>query len=237
MKIFPAIDMIGGSAVRLLQGDYDKKTVYSDSPADVAEKFAEAGAGYLHLVDLDGAREGSPANFETVREICRRVDMYVEIGGGIRDEERIVSYLEAGVDRVILGTIAVKDRAFLEAMTKRYGDKIAVGVDARDGLVAVSGWEETTAVDAFAFCQYLAGIGVQQVIYTDISRDGMLVGPNFDMMAKLQSLPGIHLVASGGVSSADDLRKLSDMGVYAAITGKALYEGKVTMKEIVDIQE
>ncbi len=236
MKIFPAIDMIGGSAVRLLQGDYDKKTVYSDSPADVAEKFAEAGAGYLHLVDLDGAREGSPANFETVREICRRVDMYVEIGGGIRDEERIVSYLEAGVDRVILGTIAVKDRAFLEAMTKRYGDKIAVGVDARDGLVAVSGWEETTAVDAFAFCQYLAGIGVQQVIYTDISRDGAMQGTNMEAYRRLSALEGLAVTASGGICSLEEIRALRGV-VDAAILGKALYTGALDLTECISVAE
>lgn len=232
MKIFPAIDMIDGSAVRLLQGDYDKKTVYNDSPVSVAGDFADAGAKYLHLVDLDGAKDGTLSNFDTVEKICRTVDMYVEIGGGIRDEERIRAYLDAGADRVILGTIAVKDRDFLERMAGKYGERIAVGVDARDGKAAVSGWKETTDIDAFEFCRYLAGIGVGQVIYTDISRDGAMKGTNMEAYRRLAEIGGLSVTASGGISSIEEIKELSEI-VDAAILGKALYTGVLDLAQCI----
>ena len=172
MKIFPAIDLRDGKAVRLYQGDYDQMTVYSEDPVDVARSFKEKGASYLHLVDLDGAKDGQLVNFETIRRIVEEVDLFVEVGGGIRDEKRICQYLDLGVGRVILGTIAVKEPEFLKEMVGKYGEKIAVGVDARDGYVAINGWKEITAQESFSFCKYLRDMGVKTVIYTDISRDG-----------------------------------------------------------------
>ena len=191
MKIFPAIDLRDGKAVRLYQGDYDQMTVYSDSPVEVAKSFKAKGADCLHLVDLDGAKDGRLVNFDTIKEIVEEVDMYVEVGGGIRDEERIRQYLELGVGRVILGTIAVKDPEFLEAMVTKYGERIAVGVDARDGYVAVNGWKEITDRESFEFCRYLRDIGVKTVIYTDISRDGGLEGTNMEAYRKLQNIEGL----------------------------------------------
>ncbi|MBQ8151628.1 MAG: 1-(5-phosphoribosyl)-5-[Firmicutes bacterium] len=200
MKIFPAIDLRDGRAVRLYQGDYDQMTVYSDSPVQVARSFKEAGAEYLHLVDLDGAKDGALVNFDTIKAIVEDVDMFVEVGGGIRDEERIKQYLEVGVGRVILGTIAIKDPAFLEEMVSKYGDKIAVGVDARDGFVAINGWKEITDKKGIEFCKYLESIGVKTVIYTDISRDGGLEGTNMEVYRELQEIEGLEITASGGIS-------------------------------------
>ena len=178
MNIYPAIDLRDGKVVRLYQGDYDQMTVYQEDPVDVARSFKAAGADYLHLVDLDGAKDGELVNFDTIKAIVEDVDMFVEVGGGIRDEERIKQYLDLGVGRVILGTIAVKDREFLEKMVSVYGERIAVGVDARDDRVAINGWKEITDIDSFEFCEYLRDIGVKAVIYTDISRDGGLQGTN-----------------------------------------------------------
>ncbi len=234
MKIFPAIDIIDGKAVRLLQGDYGKKTVYSDSPVSVASDFQAAGAAYLHVVDLDGAKDGTLSNFKTVEEICSRGNMFVEIGGGIRDEERIKQYLDAGVGRVILGTIAVKDRNFLERVVGKYGERIAVGVDAKDGKVAVSGWQEVTDMDAFAFCQYLASIGVISVIYTDISRDGAMMGTNLAAYRDLASIKGLQITASGGISFEEEITALKDI-VDGAILGKALYTGALDLGRCIEL--
>ncbi|MGI6737231.1 MAG: 1-(5-phosphoribosyl)-5-[(5-phosphoribosylamino)methylideneamino]imidazole-4-carboxamide isomerase [Anaerovoracaceae bacterium] len=234
MKIFPAIDLRGGRAVRLYQGDYDRETVYSDDPVDVARGFAEAGAVCLHLVDLDGARDGRLANFDTIRAITEAVDLFVEVGGGIRDEERLRRYLDVGVGRVILGTIAVRDRAFLERMAERYGERIAVGVDARDGRVAVSGWKELTDLDSREFCRYLAGLGIGAVIYTDIARDGSLQGTNMDVYRQLAGIPGLTVTASGGISRLDELEQLNGL-VDAAILGKALYSGTLDLRDCLRI--
>ena len=236
MKIFPAIDLRNGKAVRLYQGDYDQMTVYSDSPVDVAKSFKAKGASCLHLVDLDGAKDGRLVNFETIKEIVEEIDMYVEVGGGIRDEERIKQYLELGVGRVILGTIAVKDPGFLEAMVTKYGEKIAVGVDARDGFVAINGWKEITDRDSFEFCRYLRDIGVRSIIYTDISRDGGLEGTNMEAYRKLQEIEGLEVTASGGISFEEEITALRDVAA-AAILGKAIYSGKLDLERAVKLAE
>lgn len=236
MKIFPAIDLRDGKAVRLYQGDYDQMTVYSDSPVEVAKSFKAKGADCLHLVDLDGAKDGRLVNFDTIKEIVEEVDMYVEVGGGIRDEERIRQYLELGVGRVILGTIAVKDPEFLEAMVTKYGERIAVGVDARDGYVAVNGWKEITDRESFEFCRYLRDIGVKTVIYTDISRDGGLEGTNMEAYRKLQDIEGLEVTASGGISFEEEITALKDVAA-AAILGKAIYSGKLDLERAVKLAE
>ena len=236
MKIFPAIDLRNGKAVRLYQGDYDQMTVYSDSPVDVAKSFKTKGASCLHLVDLDGAKDGRLVNFETIKEIVEEVDMYVEVGGGIRDEERIKQYLELGVGRVILGTIAVKDPGFLEAMLTKYGEKIAVGVDARDGFVAINGWKEITDRESFEFCRYLRDISVRSIIYTDISRDGGLEGTNMEAYRKLQEIEGLEVTASGGISFEEEITALRDVAA-AAILGKAIYSGKLDLERAVKLAE
>ena len=236
MKIFPAIDLRNGKAVRLYQGDYDQMTVYSDSPVDVAKSFKAKGASCLHLVDLDGAKDGRLVNFETIKEIVEEVDMYVEVGGGIRDEERIKQYLELCVGRVILGTIAVKDPGFLEAMVTKYGEKIAVGVDARDGFVAINGWKEITDRESFEFCRYLRDIGVRSIIYTDFSRDGGIEGTNMEAYRKLQEIEGLEVTASGGISFEEEITALRDVAA-AAILGKAIYSGKLDLERAVKLAE
>ena len=232
MKIFPAIDLIGGQAVRLYQGDYGKKTVYSADPASVAEKFRDDGAKFLHVVDLDGAKDGTSANFDTIAAIVRRSGLYVEVGGGIRTEERIRRYLDAGAGRCILGTAAVKNFPFAAEMAEKYPDRIAVGVDARDGYVAVNGWEELSRERGPAFCERLVDAGIKAVIYTDISRDGAEQGTNLDLYRELLRIPGLTITASGGISSLSELRELRDMGVHAAILGKALYTGRLNLAEV-----
>ena len=236
MKIFPAIDLRDGKAVRLFQGDYDQMTVYSEDPVDIARSFKAKGATCLHLVDLDGAKDGKLVNFDTIKAIVEQVDMFVEVGGGIRDEERIRQYLELGVGRVILGTIAIKEPEFLEEMVAKYGEKIAVGVDARDGYVAINGWKEITDKESFEFCEYLKGIGVKTVIYTDISRDGSLQGTNIEAYKKLRQIEGLEITASGGISFEDEIVTLKDI-VDAAILGKAIYSGMLDLQRAVELAE
>ena len=219
MQIFPAIDLRGGQVVRLYQGDYDKETVYAQDPCAVARDFIAAGAGYLHVVDLDGAKDGTLANFDTIAAIAGQGGLYIEVGGGIRDEDRIRRYLDLGVGRCILGTIAVKDFDFTERMAQTYGDRIAVGVDARDGYVAVSGWKELSAEKGVDFCRRLRDAGVQTVIYTDISRDGAEQGTNLALYRELAKIEGLDITASGGVSSLEELRELRKIGTKAAILG------------------
>ena len=232
MQIFPAIDLRGGQVVRLYQGDYDQETVYAADPCAVARDFLAAGARYLHVVDLDGARDGTLANFETIAALVRQGGLYIEVGGGIRTEERIRRYLDLGVGRCILGTIAVKDFAFTERMAKKYGDRIAVGVDARDGFVAVSGWKELSAERGVDFCRRLRDAGVKTVIYTDISRDGAEQGTNLDLYRELAEIEGLDITASGGVSSIEEMRELQTIGTKAAILGKALYTGRLDLKTV-----
>ena len=233
MQIFPAIDLRGGQVVRLYQGDYDQMTVYGADPCAVARDFLAAGARYLHVVDLDGARSGTAENFESIAALVRQGGLFVEVGGGIRTQARIEQYLELGVDRCILGTIAVKDFGFTKEMARRYGAHIAVGVDARDGYVAVSGWEERTAERGVDFCRRLRDAGVHRVIYTDISRDGAEQGTNLDLYRELVTIQGLEITASGGVSSLEELRTLQAMGVRAAILGKALYTGRLDLAAVI----
>jgi len=231
MKLFPAIDLIGGEAVRLVRGDYAKVTVYSHAPEEVARGFEECGAEYLHVVDLEGARDGSLANLETIKKIIDSTKLFVEVGGGIRSIETVEKYISAGADRVIIGTAAVTDPEFLEEAVAKYGERIAVGVDIKDGKVAIKGWTEKSELGCFEFCERLSALGVKTVICTDISKDGLLGGTNLELYAEMSEKFNMDITASGGVSSLDDIRKLSKMGMYGAILGKALYTGDVDLRE------
>ena len=233
MQIFPAIDLRGGQVVRLYQGDYDRETVYAADPCAVARSFLAAGARYLHVVDLDGAKDGTLANFDTIASIVKQGGLYIEVGGGIRTEDRIRRYLDLGVGRCILGTIAVRDFDFTARMARTYGDRIAVGVDARDGYVAVSGWKELSAERGVDFCRRLRDAGVKTVIYTDISRDGAEAGTNLDLYRELSEIQGLDITASGGVSSIEELKELQRIGTRAAILGKALYTGRLDLKTVI----
>ena len=232
MIIYPAIDLRGGKAVRLTKGDYDLMKVYDENPVFVAERFKREGATRLHVVDLDGARDGTPRNAAVIRAVTD-VGLFTEVGGGIRDEARISMYLEGGVARIILGTIAVRDFAFVERMAAKYGDQIAVGVDAKEGKVAVSGWEETTGLSGIDFCRRLRDAGVRTVIYTDIGRDGLLGGANLELYRDLVRIEGLEVIASGGVSFESDVTSLAQMGVHGAIIGKALYERKLDLNRCI----
>ncbi len=233
MKIFPAIDLFGGEAVRLLRGRYDEMTVYSHDPVSVARDFSLAGAEYMHLVDLEGAKSGGTPNLECVKRIVRATDAFVEVGGGIRSMDVIDTYTRVGVGRVILGTAAVTDRDFLLRATDKYKEKIAVGVDIRDGRVAIRGWLETSELDAFDFCRELERIGVGTVICTDISKDGAMQGTNRELYRDLSHEVGVNIIASGGVSTLDDIRALHSMDIYGAIIGKAYYTGAISLSEAI----
>ena len=233
MIIYPAIDLFGGKAVRLFKGDYDNMTVYSDRPAEIAEDFKAQGAQRIHIVDLEGAREGSTPNFDTVLEIKNSSSLFCEIGGGIRSLEVVSRYLDAGIDRVILGTSAVTDESFVEAAVSRYGEKIAVGVDIRDGCVAVKGWTEKTELDAFAFCRKMQSIGIQTLICTDISRDGAMKGTNRELYKELSDRLAMDIIASGGVSDLEDVKALRKLNIHGAIIGKAYYTKAIDLKEAI----
>ncbi|MDD3394306.1 MAG: 1-(5-phosphoribosyl)-5-[(5-phosphoribosylamino)methylideneamino]imidazole-4-carboxamide isomerase [Anaerotignum sp.] len=234
MKLFPAIDIIEGCAVRLVKGDYAQKTVYSTQPVLVAKTFAQAGANYLHLVDLEGAKDGSTPNLEVIREIVKESGLQVEVGGGIRSEETIQKYLAAGVFRVILGTAAVQNPDFLKEMVQKYGEKIAVGVDIKDGMVAVKGWTELSQESCFHFCEKLERIGVKTIICTDISKDGLLAGTNLALYKEMSEKFSVDIVASGGVTTLEDVAQLQKMSLYGAILGKALYTGNIDLKQAID---
>ena len=236
MIILPAIDMMVGLPVRLYQGAYESAAQVADDVLKTALSFEKAGAEWIHMVDLDGAKDGQLVNFETIRRIVEEVDLFVEVGGGIRDEDRIRQYLDLGVDRVILGTIAIKEPEFLKEMVAKYGEKIVVGVDARDGYVAINGWKEITDQESFSFCEYLRGIGVKTVIYTDISRDGGLEGTNMEAYKKLQQIEGLEVTASGGISFEREITELKDI-VSAAILGKAIYSGALDLARAVELAE
>ena len=235
MYIYPAIDLYAGKAVRLFKGDYDRMTVYSDNPPEVAKAFAAAGSRHIHLVDLEGAKLGRPANLETISEIIAAADLFVEVGGGIRNMETIDAYLSIGVDRVILGTAAVTDPDFLEAALEKYGEKIAVGVDIRDGFVAIKGWTEKSEITAEAFFEKMQGLGVRTVICTDISRDGAMKGTNRELYRELSQKYAIELIASGGVSTLEDVQALAEMNLHGAIIGKAYYIGAIDLKEAIEV--
>ena len=234
MRLFPAIDLMEGQAVRLSRGDYSCKTVYSSHPADVASDFRAQGAEYIHIVDLEGARDGTTPNFSVVEQIIRESGLRAEIGGGIRSPQAVEKYLQAGAMRVILGTAAAEDPAFLQEMVENFGSQIAVGADLKDGCVATHGWTEKSAKTGEQFFRELQNLGVETVICTDISRDGLLAGTNLELYQKLHTeFPTIELVASGGISSLQDLVTLQNMGIPSAILGKALYEGRLNLKEAV----
>ena len=235
MELFPAIDLRNGQAVRLFQGDYDQMTVYSSAPEDVAREFKAKGARNLHLVDLDGAKDGELVNFESIRKIVKDLDMFVEVGGGIRDEERIKQYLDLGVGRVILGTIAIKDPEFLEAMVAKYKEKIAVGVDIKDGLVAIKGWTEKSQYTCNEFMSKMQMLGVKTVICTDISKDGAMKGTNIELYKELSKNYNIDIIASGGVTNIDDIKKLREMELYGAIIGKAYYTNAISIKDAIEV--
>jgi phosphoribosylformimino-5-aminoimidazole carboxamide ribotide isomerase len=237
MEIFPAIDIINGNVVRLTEGDYNRMTVYGSSPLEMAETFVKKGAKNLHMVDLDGAKDGAPVNFDVIKSVAETGKLFTEVGGGIRDEKRIEDYLSLGVNRVILGTVAVRNFKFVEDSVKKYGDKIAVGVDARDGKVAVSGWLETTEIDSLDFCRKLRDAGVKTVIYTDISKDGTLSGTNLEIYEKLAEIKGLDVIASGGITFEDEIKKLASMNTYGAIVGKAVYAGKLDLERVLKIAE
>lgn len=235
--IYPAIDIRDGNCVRLIQGDYDQETVYGNSPLDMAKRFADAGAEWIHTVDLDGAKAGHRVNHEHVIAIAKELNVKVQVGGGIRTPEDVAAYLDNGVDRVILGSSAIKDPEFVKAMLRQYGEKIAIGIDARDGYVATEGWLETSKVTAEALGIELASHGAEVFIFTDISRDGMLSGPNTEAIAALARATGKEVIASGGVSSLDDITELKQFekdGIGGAITGKALYTNQFTLEEALE---
>ena len=233
MKLYPAIDLRGGQAVRLYQGDYDQMTVYNADPVAQAQAFLDAGARYLHVVDLDGAKDDTTANLETIAAIAALGGLFIEVGGGIRDEARIRRYLDLGVGRCILGTVAVKDFGFTARMAQRYGARIAVGVDMKDGFIAVNGWREVTPEPGVAFCRRCAAAGVRAVIATDISRDGTLQGTNLGLYRELLAIPGLEVTASGGIARMQELAELQAMGCHAAILGKSIYTGAIDLAEAV----
>lgn len=235
MHIFPAIDLYEGKAVRLLRGDYNQMTVYSDNPAEFALDFEKQGARYLHLVDLEGAKDGTTPNIDTVEQIVSKTSLFTEIGGGIRSMDIIDKYISIGVDRVILGTAAVNDSEFLKEAIEKYGDKIAVGVDIKDGYVAVKGWTEKSDFSCFDFCKKMQDMGVKTLICTDISKDGAMQGTNHELYKELSKKFSMQITASGGVSSIDDVKRLSDLGIYGAIIGKAYYTGAISIKEAIEV--
>ena len=235
MLIFPAIDLFDGKAVRLFKGDYAQMTVYNENPVAVARDFAAAGATCLHLVDLEGAKYGTTPNLETVRKIIEETSLFTEIGGGIRNMDTVRAYLEVGVDRVILGTAAVTDEAFLREAVATFGEKIAVGVDIKDGKVAIKGWTEKSELDAFDFCRHLEALGVSTVICTDISKDGAMQGTNRALYRELSQQFKLNFVASGGVSTIEDVSHLASLGLYGAIIGKAYYTGAIKLSEAIEV--
>lgn len=234
MYLYPAIDLFDGKAVRLYKGDYAQMTVYRDDPVEVAREFAAAGAERIHLVDLEGAKSGKPANLDTIRKIIRATGLFAQVGGGIRNPQTVEAYLSIGVSRVILGTAAVENPLFLQDCLEKYGEKIAVGVDLKDGFVAIRGWTETSALTAGDFFARMQSLGVRTVICTDISRDGAMKGTNLALYRQLSETFSIDLIASGGVSSLDDVKALAAMQLHGAIIGKAYYIGAIDLKQAVE---
>ena len=235
MLIYPAIDLYGGKAVRLYKGDYAQMTVYSKDPVAVARDFAAKGASCIHLVDLEGAKSGTTPNFETVTAIKAETGLLCEIGGGIRSMETIEKYLSAGIDRVILGTAAVTEPGFVEAAVTKYGDKIAVGIDIKDGFVAIKGWTVKSEENAMDFTEKMEKLGVKTMICTDISKDGAMQGANHELYRELSRQFSMNIIASGGVSSMDDVQRLSKLGIHGAIVGKAYYTGAIDLAEAIEV--
>ena len=235
MIIFPAIDLYDGKAVRLYKGDYQNMTVYSEQPLEVAKAFEACGATHIHMVDLEGAKDGTTPNLAIVREVAEKTSLFVEIGGGIRSMETVEAYLSAGVSRVILGTAALTDEAFLKKAVASYGERIAVGADVRDGYIAIKGWLETSECTLEAFLSKMQEIGVKTVICTDISRDGAMRGTNLELYSSLSKSFGMDIVASGGVSTLEDVEALRAMDLYGAIIGKAYYTGAIDLRRAIEV--
>ena len=231
MIIFPAIDIKDNKCVRLSQGDFNKINIYSNEPFDMAVKWESEGASFLHLVDLDGARSEEIINKKSIEKIAKNIGIPVQLGGGIRSEEKVKNLIDMGVERVIVGTIAVENKELLKKLVSKYKEKIVVSIDAKNGKVALRGWELVSKVDSIDLCKELEEIGVKTIVYTDISKDGMLEGPNFEIYKLLSQKTSLNIIASGGISSIDDIKKLKNMNIYGAITGKALYDNKVELKE------
>ncbi len=236
MIIYPAIDIKDKSCVRLTQGSYDKVTIYEKDPVKVAKRWEGMGAKILHIVDLDGAKDGKRSNEPVVREILENIKIPIQLGGGIRDEDGIKSLFNLGVSGVILGTVAVKNPTWAKEMIEKYGEKIIVSIDAINGLIATNGWQEVSNIKAIDFIKELKAYGLNRIVYTDIEKDGMLIGPNFQMYEEVVKSLSIEVIASGGVTSLEDIKKLKSMGMYGAIVGKALYDGKLDLGEVLKCQ-
>lgn len=235
MNIFPAIDLYEGKAVRLLKGDYRQMTVYGDAPVAIAKEFEKQGAKYIHVVDLEGAKSGKPAHLEAVRGIAKATGLFIETGGGIRDMATVDAYLSAGASRVILGTAAVTDEAFLKAALNKYGEKIAVGADIADGKIAIKGWLENSEYTAESFFEKMQGLGVKTVICTDISKDGAMRGTNLALYERLSQRYALDIIASGGVSTIEDIQALTKLNLYGAIIGRAYYIGAIDLREAIEV--
>jgi len=235
MELWPAIDILNGQCVRLKQGDYRQETVYGASPAVMAEHWMNCGARFLHVVDLDGAKDKRPTNRHFVREILDRVAIPVEVGGGIRTEETIRDYLDMGIHRVVVGTLALKEPDWFREMSRKFPGRLVLGIDARNGMVATEGWLETSQTPAISLARTFGDLPLAALVYTDISKDGMLEGPNFNEMAAMNRAVPFPVVASGGVASIDDIRRLKELGLPACIIGKALYEGTLRLEEALNI--
>ena len=237
MYIFPAIDLYEGKAVRLLKGEYDKMTVYSENPIEIAYEFEKAGASHIHMVDLEGAKNGGTPNLAIVKEVAEKTNLFVEIGGGIRSMDVIDAYIGAGISRVILGTAAVQNRDFVKAAVGKYGEKIAVGVDIKDGFVAIKGWTEKSEYTCFDFCEEMQNLGVKTIICTDVSKDGAMQGTNRELYKELSEKFNMQIIASGGVSTMDDVEALAKMNLYGAIIGKAYYTGAISLEKAIEVEE
>ncbi len=235
MNIFPAIDLYDKKAVRLYKGDYDQMTVYSTNPIEIAYDFEKKGAKFIHVVDLEGAKNGTTPNIDIVKEIATKTDLFIEIGGGIRSLQTVRAYLDAGVDRVILGTSAVTDEEFLKNAISAYGDKIAVGADVKDGFIAIKGWTQKSEYSLDAFLCKMQGLGIKNVICTDISKDGAMRGTNLELYKELSQRYSLDITASGGVSSMDDIIALKALNIYGAIIGKAYYTGAIDLVKAIEV--
>ncbi len=237
MRIYPAIDIIDGACVRLVQGDYSQKTKFADDPCEIAMRWQNEGGEFIHIVDLDGARNGEMSNFDLIVRIADKLNIPIEVGGGVRNMDCVEKYLDNGVNRVIIGTSALSNPDFVKEAVSKYGERIVVGIDAKDGMVAVNGWEEVSTTSAIDLAKQMEKIGVKTIIYTDIATDGMLKGPNVQAMKEMTEAVSIDVVASGGVSSAEDIARLKDTGVEGAIVGKALYTDALCLKDAINTAE
>lgn len=235
MIIFPAIDIKDNKCVRLLQGDFNKVNIYGDDPSQMAKKWEEKGAEFIHIVSLNGARREGNINDDSIKKIIQSVKIPIQIGGGVRDEKRIEDLLDMGVNRVIIGSMAVKNKELLKDLVKKYKEKIVVSIDAKNGKVAIEGWEEVSSLDSIDLCKELEEIGVKTIVYTDISKDGMMIGPNFNIYEKLSKETSLDIIASGGVTALEDVKKLNLMNLYGAIIGKSLYENKIELEEALSL--